>query len=96
MCFGSFCSIFMCLAISKRRCVNANEWFDSEGFQSCLLREVTPCCNQQRAYRGIERTYISELEKFVLNKYTLSTHPTLLHSHEYCEILILKHIKQGN
>lgn len=96
MCFGSFCSIFMCLSISKRKCVHANEWFDSEGFQSCLLREVTPCCNQQRAYKGIERINVNELQRLVLNKYMLSTHPALLHRHGCCESLTLKHIKQGN
>lgn len=96
MCFGSFCSVFLCLAISKRRCVHANEWFDTEGFQSCLLREVAPCCNQQRAYKGTERINVNELQKLVLNKYMLSTHPTLLHRHGCCEFLTLKHIKQGN
>lgn len=48
------------------------------------------------AYKGIERINVSELQKLVLNKYMLSTHPPLLHKHGCCEILTLKHIMQGN
>lgn len=48
------------------------------------------------AYKGIERTNVSELQRCLLKKYMLSTHPTLLQRHRCCEILTLKHIKQGN